>query len=205
MEMVGGVRLLGLGGGGGLQEMLGTQIVRRLLLCLSSDFATGKYPQVSMKGQPVFSGPFFLVFSPLYFFLISPRPVTSVLFNFSCLLPISPSPSSCFRFPLALSLLSFSPFLSVPSVSYLCFSFLPFVHLLVSVEESGFLCFHLLPRLCMGFSHQLLGLSLPVYLSLVSLSPLSSLSLFLIISWPFLAPKDRIFQSPNPIRIGVWP
>lgn len=74
------------------------------------------------------------------------------------------------------------------------------------------LCFHfpvsglvLCLPVSMCFTHQLLGLSLPVYLILVSLSPFLSLPLFLIISWPFSAPKDRSFQSPDPNGIGVWP
>lgn len=43
LEMVGGVPLTVLGKRGGLQETLSSQVVRRLVLRLKSDFATEKY------------------------------------------------------------------------------------------------------------------------------------------------------------------
>lgn len=110
-----------------------------------------------------------------------------------------PSPSSCF------SLHSVSLHFSVfPSVSHLCPFFLsPFV----SAEDSGFLSpFPLISYVSRVFFSPtfLVSLCQCIFPWSLSLSPLS-LSLFLIISCPFLAPKDRIFWSPDLSGIRVWP
>lgn len=156
----------------------------------------------------------FLILSPLSLYLfISPSPVIFVLCLtapcrppfLSVRLPVPVSPHLCL--PQVLSVSPCPPLFPSPVSPF-------FLNLFISVEESGFLsalpfpCLWfgpLSPCLCVCFSRRFLGLSLPVYLSLVSLSlPFFPVSVSHYL-WPLLAPKDRIFQSQDPKGIGVWP
>lgn len=114
------------------------------------------------------------------------------------------SPSLPVHLPVSVSIqfLSISPCSPLFPISISPFFLSPFV----SAEDSGFLSpFPLISYLCVCVSFSptfwpLASISFPG----LSLSPLS-LSLFLIISRPFLAPKDRIFWSPDLSGVRVWP
>lgn len=93
-----------------------------------------------------------------------------------------------------------------PSVSHLYLSFLPqSVRLSRGLWFSFSVSTDFLPMcMCVFLTNVLASLCQYIFPRSLSLSPLS-LSLFLIISCPFLAPKDRIFWSPDLSGVRVWP